>query len=112
MPSRTSSATLARGSVLGWSGTTRAEGSARTMTAERETAATILVVDDEPMVVEVVERYLRREGYAVVAATTGDQALAAARAPGRTPDLIILDVMLPGLRGDEVCRRLREEHGA
>jgi DNA-binding response OmpR family regulator len=82
------------------------------MTAEPETAATILVVDDEPMVVEVVERYLRREGFAVVAAATGDQALAAARARGRAPDLIILDVMLPGVRGDEVCRRLREEHGA
>jgi DNA-binding response OmpR family regulator len=82
------------------------------MTADSETATTILVVDDEPMVVEVVERYLRREGFTVIAATTGDQALAAACAPGRTPDLIVLDVMLPGVRGDEVCRCLREEHGA
>jgi two-component system, OmpR family, response regulator ResD len=82
------------------------------VTGERQQPATILVVDDEPMVVEVVERYLRREGFNVLAATTGDEALAAATRTGKSPDLVILDVMLPGLRGDDVCRRLREEHGA
>jgi DNA-binding response OmpR family regulator len=82
------------------------------VSGERAPAATILVVDDEPMVVEVVERYLRREGFHVLAATTGDEALAVATRSGNSPDLVILDVMLPGLRGDDVCRRLREEHGA
>jgi DNA-binding response OmpR family regulator len=73
---------------------------------------TILVVDDEPLVVEVVERYLKREGFAVIAARTGEQALAAACDPACTVDLVVLDVMLPGLQGVEVCRRLREEQGA
>jgi DNA-binding response OmpR family regulator len=79
-------------------------------TAQR--ARTILVVDDEPMVVEVVERYLRREGFIVVTAASGNQALVAASGPAVRPDLVILDVMLPGIQGVEVCRRLREEHGA
>ncbi len=82
------------------------------MTMDREPIRTILVVDDEPMVVEVVARYLRRDGFAVITAATGDEALAVACAPDRTPDLIILDVMLPGVRGDEVCQQLRERHGA
>lgn len=82
------------------------------MAAANSRARTILVVDDEPMVVEVVERYLRREDFTVVTAASGDQALAAASGPGTRPDLVILDVMLPGIQGVEVCRRLREEHGA
>ncbi len=82
------------------------------MTMDRELPHTILVVDDEPMVVEVVARYLRKEGFTVVTAATGEEALTAACAPGRIPALIILDVMLPGMRGDDVCRQLREQHGA
>jgi DNA-binding response OmpR family regulator len=70
---------------------------------------TILVVDDEPIVVEVVERYLRREGFHVVTAASGPEAWQAAIDPERAPDLIVLDVMLPGLDGLEVCRRLRHE---
>jgi DNA-binding response OmpR family regulator len=69
----------------------------------------ILVVDDEPIVVEVVERYLRREGFQVVTAASGPEAWQAAIDPDRAPDLIVLDVMLPGLDGLEVCRRLRRE---
>jgi DNA-binding response OmpR family regulator len=65
----------------------------------------ILIVEDEPMVAEVVERYLRRDGYAVDVAHDGDAALSAFE---RTqPDLIVLDVMLPGVDGLEICRRVR-----
>src|SRR5215217_6497858 len=69
--------------------------------------ATILLVDDEPIVTEVVERYLLRDGYAVRVARDGEAALLAAR--GERPDLIVLDVMLPGLTGLEVAQRLRAE---
>jgi DNA-binding response OmpR family regulator len=69
----------------------------------------VLVVDDEPIVVEVVERYLRREGFQVVTAASGTEAWQAAVDADRPPDLIVLDVMLPGLDGLEVCRRLRRE---
>ena len=72
--------------------------------AQRET---ILVVDDEAIVLDVVERYLRRDGYTVRVARDGLSALALAR--GEHPDLIILDVMLPGIDGLEVARRLRQE---
>ena len=70
---------------------------------------TILVADDEPMVVEVVQRYLVREGYQVVTAFNGTDALAAALDRRRPPDLIVLDVMLPGMDGMAVCRHLRRE---
>ena len=65
----------------------------------------ILIVDDEATVAEVVGRYLRREGYDVV--TVGDGSAALAQAQSRPPDLIVLDLMLPGIDGLEVCRRLR-----
>ena len=68
---------------------------------------TILIVDDEAIVLDVVERYLRRDGYTVRVARDGPSALALAR--GERPDLIILDVMLPGIDGLEVARRLRQE---
>lgn len=67
----------------------------------------VLIVDDEPMVIEVVGRYLRRDGYVVTSACDGSQAMAAALDPEHVPDLIVLDVMLPGYDGLEVCRRLR-----
>jgi DNA-binding response OmpR family regulator len=64
-----------------------------------------LVVDDEPSLVRAVAEYLRHEGYIVDTAGDGDAALAAARtAP---PDLVVLDLMLPGIDGIEVCRQLR-----
>jgi two-component system, OmpR family, response regulator ResD len=67
----------------------------------------ILLVDDDATVTEVVTRYLEREGFSVTAAADGDAALAlAAAAP---PDLVVLDLMLPGIDGLEVCRRLRRE---
>lgn len=65
----------------------------------------VLVVDDEPTIAEVVSRYLQRAGYDV--RTAGDGAAALARAGESSPDLIVLDLMLPGIGGLEVMRRLR-----
>jgi len=65
----------------------------------------ILVVDDDPTVSDVVRRYLERAGYDVVLAADGGAALEAARRT--SPDLVVLDLMLPGMDGLEVCRRLR-----
>jgi two-component system alkaline phosphatase synthesis response regulator PhoP len=70
-------------------------------------AATILVVDDEQPIVDLVASYLTAEGFAVHRAFDGPSALATARST--RPDLVILDVMLPGLDGLEVCRRLHQE---
>jgi DNA-binding response OmpR family regulator len=67
--------------------------------------ARILVVDDEHMVREVVERYLAREGYRVQGAADGEAALRLVEAT--MPDLVVLDLMLPKIDGLEVCRRLR-----
>jgi DNA-binding response OmpR family regulator len=65
----------------------------------------ILVVDDEPAIVAVVRGRLEQEGFAVQAAASGEEALAHVEAD--LPDLLVLDVMLPGLDGFEVLRRLR-----
>jgi two-component system response regulator ResD len=65
----------------------------------------ILVIEDEPMVAEVVERYLRRDGYDVRAASDGSAGIDAFET--YQPDLIVLDLMLPGIDGMEVCRRVR-----
>ena len=64
-----------------------------------------LVVDDEPSLVTVVAGYLQREGYAVDTAADGEAALAVART--NPPDIVVLDLMLPGIDGIEVCRALR-----
>jgi DNA-binding response OmpR family regulator len=66
----------------------------------------VLVVDDEPVVTEVVQRYLAREGYDVVTAADGEAALKVARE--WTPHLIVLDLMLPRMDGLEVCRAVRK----
>jgi DNA-binding response OmpR family regulator len=68
--------------------------------------ARVLVVDDDPTVAEVVLGYLRRAGMEPRHAADGHAALASAEA--WRPDLVVLDLMLPGLDGLEVCRRLRE----
>jgi DNA-binding response OmpR family regulator len=65
----------------------------------------ILVVDDEPPIVELLAGYLGREGWQVESAVDGPGALEAVRR--LDPDVVVLDVMLPGLDGVEVCRRLR-----
>ncbi len=67
----------------------------------------ILVVDDEPTIVDTVQKYLEREGFVVHTAGDGPAALKAARA--FAPDLVVLDIMLPGMDGMEVLRRLRQE---
>lgn len=67
----------------------------------------ILVVEDEPALLDTLEYNLIRQGYAVVTASDGAVALAVARK--ENPDLVILDVMLPSLDGFEVCRILRQE---
>lgn len=66
---------------------------------------TILVVDDEEDIVELVELNLSREGYKVLTCGTGEQALEITHS--KLPDLVILDLMLPGVDGLEVCRRLK-----
>ena len=65
----------------------------------------VLVVDGEPPIVDLVRGYLAREGYEVRAADDGREALESARS--FDPDVVVLDVMLPGLDGVEVCRQLR-----
>ncbi|HEU5299155.1 MAG TPA: response regulator transcription factor [bacterium] len=69
-------------------------------------ARTILIVDDEESMRDMLTRYLSREGFRVETAADGPGALAAARRV--RPDLIVLDVMLPGMDGLEVLRKLRE----
>jgi two-component system, OmpR family, alkaline phosphatase synthesis response regulator PhoP len=70
-------------------------------------AQTVLVVDDEPRIAAIAADYLRHAGYAVLTAADGVQALQLARA--RRPDLVVLDLGLPGLGGLEVARALRAE---
>ncbi len=67
----------------------------------------VLVVDDEPTIAEVVARYLERAGYRTRVAADGLQALEAAAT--LRPDLVVLDLMLPGIDGLEVMRRLRDQ---
>ncbi len=67
----------------------------------------ILLVDDEPNIREVVGLYLRREGYTVVEAADGEEALELYR--WHRPDLVVLDLILPKLGGLEVCRRIQSE---
>jgi DNA-binding response OmpR family regulator len=70
-----------------------------------DTRGCVLVVDDEPTITDVVSRYLRRAGYETQSAADGPAALELAAAA--TPDLVVLDLMLPGMDGLEVMRRLR-----
>ncbi len=70
---------------------------------------TILVVDDEPKLVKVVREYLEHDGYRVVSASDGREALE--RFHEARPDLVVLDLMLPEVDGLEVCRRLRRDSG-
>jgi two-component system, OmpR family, alkaline phosphatase synthesis response regulator PhoP len=67
----------------------------------------VLVVDDDVKTVELVKLYLNRDGYRVLTAYNGKDALQIARE--NHPDLIVLDLMLPGMNGLDVCRTLREE---
>lgn len=68
---------------------------------------TILVVDDEPDIVEIIQYNLEKSGFDVIVAADGPVALEKAR--DETPDLIVLDLMLPGLEGTDVCRILKQD---
>ncbi|MDH5243785.1 MAG: response regulator, partial [Chloroflexota bacterium] len=72
-------------------------------------ARTILVVEDEPTLRETLVEALVAEGFRVVAAADGREALAQFR--GEQPDLVLLDLMLPEMSGIEVCRIIRAESG-
>ena len=79
-------------------------------TSSDHTGAFVLLVDDEPTIGEIMARYLQRAGYQTAIALDGPQAIA--MDAKHSPDLVILDIMLPGFDGLEVMRRLHEkEHG-
>lgn len=67
----------------------------------------VLIVEDDPNTVELIRLYLDRDGYQVVTASDGNEGLRLARE--EAPDLIVLDLMLPGIDGMQICRTLREE---
>ncbi len=66
----------------------------------------ILIVDDDPVIVRLLQVNFRLEGYEVDTASRGEEALQAVKA--HLPDVVVLDVMMPGIDGWEVCRRLKE----
>lgn len=71
----------------------------------RRTAATVLIIEDEPTIAETLAHLLSEDGFTVALADTGPHGLQASRA--LAPDLILLDLMLPGMNGLEVCRTIR-----
>lgn len=73
---------------------------------EAPASAEILIVEDEPKLAELLQKYLAAAGYGARHVARGDLAVPAVRE--RRPDLVLLDIMLPGCDGWEVCRRLRE----
>ena len=77
------------------------------MSTETPSKETILVVDDEPNILDLARLYLQSQGYRVITASDGQQALDRARAD--QPALVVLDLMLPKIDGWEVCRTLRAE---
>ncbi|HHW87443.1 MAG TPA: response regulator transcription factor [Chloroflexi bacterium] len=68
---------------------------------------TVLLADDDEMIVDVLRHQLEREGFRVITTDNGAEALQLARS--RQPDIVLLDVMMPGMQGWEVCRELRHE---
>jgi DNA-binding response OmpR family regulator len=75
--------------------------------ADNRAVSTILVVDDEPIVRDVVVRYLERDGFRTVEASSGDEAQRLLER--EAPALVVLDVMLPGIDGFELCRWIRSQ---
>jgi DNA-binding response OmpR family regulator len=72
-------------------------------------AGTVLVVDDDPVIVNLLQVNFEIEGYRVLTASGGEAGLAQARS--QKPDVVVLDVMMPGIDGLEVARTLRSDHG-
>ncbi len=68
---------------------------------------TILIVDDEPLIVEAVEAYLKKSGYETLTAFDGNEALSLFETG--SPDMMILDLMLPGVSGEEICKAVRKK---
>lgn len=68
--------------------------------------AKIMVVDDEPDIVYIVGELLKKNGYEVVGATSGEEALK--KIHREKPDLVLLDIMMPGIDGWETCRQIKE----
>jgi len=91
------------------SGAETGQFAARIAGMEDHVRGSVLVVDDEPTIAEVVSRYLERAGYETRVAATGPQALE--QVMHQRPDLVVLDLMLPGIDGLEVMRRLRQADG-
>ncbi len=92
---------------VGTDGDDRVFQTASTATAPASTSKSrVLLVDDDPILADMVLRYLRREGYAVEWLTDGS--LVAPAVAADIPDLVVLDLLLPGVHGREVCRELRE----
>jgi two-component system, cell cycle sensor histidine kinase and response regulator CckA len=77
-----------------------------------EARRTVLLVEDERSIRTFATRVLRRAGYRVVTAEDGDSALEALRRPGQTVDLLLTDVLMPGMSGAELAERVRAEHPA
>ncbi len=75
------------------------------ITATGRDVPNILIVDDEPNIIELASLYLKQDGFNVEGVTTGKEALA--KQQSHNPDLVILDLMLPDLDGFEVCRQIR-----
>src|SRR5438067_6861552 len=80
-------------------------GTRRETTLRRVVPARVLVVDDSPVNAKLLQGMLTAEGYRVIQATSGEAALEAVST--EAPDLVLLDLILPGIDGYEVCRRLR-----
>jgi len=66
----------------------------------------IMIVDDDPDIIYILKTLLRREGYYVIEAYSGEECLY--KVEETSPDLILLDIMMPGIDGWEVCRRIKE----
>lgn len=77
------------------------------MAEQQSPDRTILVIDDEPVNIQVLSRKLKWEGLGVLTAKNGQEGLALAKSG--SPDLILLDIMMPGMDGFEVCQKLRED---
>ena len=69
---------------------------------------TVLLVDDDPMIINVVNLMLSKLGYKPIAAENGDQAIAALKDPGNKIDIVLLDIVMPGEGGIKILYRIRE----
>jgi two-component system response regulator MprA len=83
-----------------------AQGSVRQIHQDNQPQRTALIIDDEENIVEFIKLGLRYEGFQVEAASDGEQGITAAQRVN--PEIIILDLMMPGIDGIEVCKRLRD----